>query len=467
MGTHRNSIRMQTFSGLHIGLLIVLVMLPRAASSRPAASHSSDFGYWAGFEVQQSAAAAGDSWQAEFDRGGVWPAGTAGRLTAGVDWRSSWANATVAWRGRVGEHGPASGDLLAARLAAAWGPAELAAGRFSPCWNDAPGQKLLVSEHAPVLDQVHLALGPGRLPWAGGRARAESFLAYLDDAHREIPYPLLWGMRGYWQPADWLHLEAQRTIMMGGAGRGDRLSLADWVDILLGRGESGRGPDYAPSDSDQKFAYLVRLTPRAWARRVLGLHELELYWYYGGEDRFEDGMPMAPGRTYGLRVAPRAGLRIEAEYTNNADDHNLWYYHKVYRSGYTYRGFILGHPMGGDARRWRVRFSGGPAVGGAARAAGPAEAKVAAGRRLWLEVLRQVQGVHRADANWLPVEPGELIRVEVGVSQRIAGREIRFSAGGQSLTGAYRTGENLYAGFARLELWFWGGALAGGGARAR
>jgi hypothetical protein len=41
---------------------------------------------------------------------------------------------------------------------------------------------------------------------------------------------------------------------------------------------------------------------------------------------------------------------LRAESSNVRDDSNLWYWHKIYTDGYTYRGRVLGHPMGGDSR---------------------------------------------------------------------------------------------------------------------
>jgi hypothetical protein len=425
------------------------MLSPRAGFGQPAASLYPDAASWMQIELQQSRAAAGSSWEAEFDQGGTWSAGSAASFSAGLRRRWRAGEWLAVWRGRVGEHEPATGRWLAARATLEWGALEMGAGRYPVLWSAAPGQKLLISEHAPPLDQIHLALQSPALPAVGGRGRAESFLAYLDDAHRTVAYPLLWGMRGYWEPAGWLHLEIQRTIMLGGAGRGERLTFADWVDIFLGQGENARGPTYPAADSDQKFAYLIELSPRDWARRTLGVDDLSLGWFYGGEDRFAGGVPMAPARTYRLRVAPVPEFEIEAEYANNADDRNLWYRHKLFSTGYTYRGFILGHPMGGDARRWRVRLTGamarpGPAVD-----------------TLWLEALRQLQGVHRDGVAWWPVPAGELIRLEAGIGRVYRGREIRVCVGGQCLTGAYASSQNLYEGYARVSFLFTRGSSLG------
>lgn len=390
---------------------------------------------WLRLELQHSAASGGRVWEAQFDQGGRWSDGLAAGLVGGLSARNRWGEVALSWRGRGGEHTAFKGTLLTAWGGLRLGPATLGVGRRSISWAHAPGAALLISRHAPPLDHGLVAVEGAELPRIGGHGRAESFLAYLDEGDRAVPYPLLWGMRLYWEPAAWLHLEAQRTILMGGGGRTQKLTAGDLVDIFLGRGEGAEGPVYEPSDTDQKFAYLIEVSPREWARDHLGLHDLSLYWFYGGEDRFACLAPMAPGRTYGLHLAPSRPFSLDVEYTNTADDENIWYWHKVYRSGYTYDGFILGHPLGPDARRWRGRIT----------------VRDGTDRSFWLEGIREQRGIHREGASWLPVPAGGFWRFEGGIGRVFRGRKLEVTVGAQTTWGGDRTAEHQMLGYLRIE----------------
>lgn len=390
---------------------------------------------WLRLELQQSTASGGRVWEADFDQGGRWSDGLAAGLVGGVSARGRWGELLFSWRGRGGEHIAFKGDILGAWAGLHLGPATLGGGRRSISWARAPGAGVLISRHAPGLDHALIAAEGARLPLIGGGGQAESFVAYLDEGDRAVPYPLLWGMRLYWEPAGWFHLEVQRTIMMGGGGRTEQLTAGDLVDIFLGRGEGAEGPDYEPSDTDQKFAYLIEVSPRAWVREHLGLHDLSAYWFYGGEDRFAHLAPMAPGRTYGLRLAPARPVFFEVEYTTTSDDQNIWYWHKIYRSGYTYEGFILGHPLGPDARRWRGRITLLPERD----------------RSFWAQGIREQRGIHRDEASWLPVPAGGFWRFESGIGMVIRGRELEVTVGAQTTWGGDRSAEHQMRGYVRIE----------------
>jgi hypothetical protein len=313
------------------------------------------------FEAGLSRALAGGSWAEDFDQGWRRSGGLEAGLETGARLRRGPWEARARWRARWGEFLPARGRWLEAALG--WRSEHLAlrVGREPIDWGVAPQASLLVSRNPPPLDHAAIAAR------AAG-VTAESFLAYLDDRHRAVPYPLLWGMRLFWEPREWLRLEAQRTILLGGGGRTRRLTPGDLWDIFLGSGENAERPGghpelYPVGDTDQKFAWQIRLWPRAWARRR-GLDDLEAFWLYAGEDRFRGLVPTAPGRAVGLRVHPSPRWAASFIHASTVDDRNFWYHHKLYGYGYTYRGFVIGVPMGGDATLGRVSLhwlpEGGP-----------------------------------------------------------------------------------------------------------
>ncbi len=386
-------------------------------------------------ECLVSRAQAGDTWTSDFDRG--WRHGEGVEMGGEVDVeaRGSWWRAHLGWRGRWSEHLAARGRLTRATLGARVWLLEAQIGRGYPYRDWVPTQDagLLFSLHPPAID--HLAFRAGALPLPGGAGSlwGESFAGYLDDGDRVVPYPLLWGMRLAWCPSEWLTVEAQRSVMLGGAGRTQKLDVGDLWDIFLGRGEGARGPNYAPKDSDQKFAWMVRLHPREPVRAI-GLADAELVWFYGGEDRFERLFPMAPGRFHGLRVHPSDRWGLSLAYASNPDDQNRWYYHKIYRTGYTYRGYIIGHPMGGDARRWRATICW----------------TTDRGARAGIRLTKERFGYFWTDRGWDPVEPGGFFTGEFVLQAPWGPGVLQATVGGAHPWGAGRSQGRNAAAYARI-----------------
>ncbi|MCK4412088.1 MAG: hypothetical protein KAY32_00955 [Candidatus Eisenbacteria sp.] len=288
-----------------------------------------------------------------------WWRSTAGELSfeTGVRLRRGGLRGALRWRGALGEHLSARGRLLEVWLG--WRTAHwyLRAGRIPVHWGPAGGA-LLISHQAAPLAQVSLRTEGWSLPGVGGRLGAGSFLGYLDDAQRVVPYPLLWGMHATYAPRAWISAGARRTILFGGAGRGSRLTPRDLWHIFWGQGEGSSaevaGPELFPArESDQKFAWHACLHPQDWVQRRLGLHDLEMVYTYAGEDRFSGIAPMAPARSFGARLHPGPRLALALLRVVTVVKRNIWYHHKLFLSGYSYRGIALGHPMGGDARGWR------------------------------------------------------------------------------------------------------------------
>ncbi len=431
-----------TRAGLPIaGLLTVLAGSPAAAG--PAFDLER-----LRLELADSRAQSGATWEPDFRSGETRHEGLELGCEAAGQARGSWWEATLAWRGWTSEHGPTRGRFLAAQVGAWSGPWRLELGRGYPAaeWVPCDEGGLLFSHHAPPLDHVHLSLGPFRVPASLGTLDGEGFLAYLDDGSRPVPHPLLSGMRLVWTPRRWVGLEAQRSIMFGGEGRTEKLTIGDLWDILIGRGEGAPGPVFSAADSDQKFAWLVRLRPREWVQRHMGWDDLELVWFYGGEDRFEGLVPMAPGRFHGLRIHPAPHWGFSLAYVSTADDQNRWYYHKIYRTGYTLEGYIIGHPLGGDARRWRLAV--GMAPGG--------------GTELGLRLTRERRGYFWSARGADPVPEGGFFACEVVASACAGGRRVHAVLGAAQPWGGDMITGRLSEGYARIILDLVGAGAADG-----
>lgn len=269
--------------------------------------------------------------------------------------------------GRVvfGEADPKWGNWMERNLSWRSRRAEILVGLTRSFWGDGSEGSLLLGRTAPPLEMFRLrTLRPFAVPGTNRIARFHGsiFLAYLDDRNRTVPFPLLQGTRLEWEPSRFLRLSATRTILMGGAGRTEKLSLPDLWDIWWGRDENARGERDA-GDTDQKasFGFELRLPPM---RSTPGWFDGARFFYeYAGEDAFHGLMPTAVAHLTGGSIGIAGWLAL-AEFAETVDDANWWYTnHTVYGpDSYFHRGFVLGHPMGpngisGHFRLWTPTLS--------------------------------------------------------------------------------------------------------------
>jgi hypothetical protein len=226
-------------------------------------------------------------------------------------------------------------------------------------WGDGQSGSLLLGRTAPPLEMVRFrSARPWRFPGLGerGRIQASIFLAYLDDRYRTIPFPLLQGTRVEWEPTSFLRLNAARTILFGGAGRTKRLKADDLWDIWWGRDENVVGVrDVSDSDQKASLGFELRLPPKL--RLAPWVNGARFFYEYGGEDSFEGILPTTVAHHYGGSLSS-LGWTGFVELLETTDDANTWYTdHTVYGSGsYFYRGYLLGHPFGPDARGGQIRL---------------------------------------------------------------------------------------------------------------
>jgi hypothetical protein len=401
------------------------------------------------------------AYRPDLDRAWLHSAGFETTLEAGCAYARGPFRAQLAWRGAWGEHLPARGRLEEATIA--WRTSHFAArvGRASIRWAPAAEADLLVSANARPLDHVRFSARSDRLRRLGGLLTgvfdAESFLACLDDPHREVPNPLLWGMRAGWTPNAWLRIEAQRTIMLGGAGRGERFTPRDVWDIFWGRGEGSAadatGPEhFSHRESDSKFAWQTTLHPPEQGPWRLGLYDLEIFGVYAGEDRLSGLMPLAPGRAWGVRAHPTRSLAASFVYASTAVRENIWYHHKVYTDGYTYRGVPLGHPMGADAKTWQLGLF----------------AQLSEGTLASLRIAREKRGIYAIARGIEPgghwrwavtlCAPGPRLGRAADVADGTPTTRITATLGGATAWGSELISGRLAEGFARLAIeWVPGG----------
>lgn len=232
---------------------------------------------------------------------------------------------------------------------------EVEAGRDHIWWGPGRRGSLLLTNNAEPLDLIKVSNGePVLLPWLLrylGPFQAEWLWTELEH-DRVVPRAQLTGLRLDFKPTPNWEVGLSRVIQFGGHGR-PGLFEKGLGDVLAGVNAEG-GDDVETENSIAAIDLMWRI---AWPRPA------QLYWEYGGEDQATllniTPFMSAFGHIFGLylpEVVPGVPVDLRVEYfTNTQDDGPVWYRHGTYRSGYTYRGKILGHPFGSEAEAVSVR----------------------------------------------------------------------------------------------------------------
>jgi hypothetical protein len=220
-------------------------------------------------------------------------------------------------------------------------------GRESLWWGPGFRGSLLLTDHAPPFDLVRVeTVRPWRMKWIGPMS-AHVFVTRLEAERVAIPHPYLAGVRLAFRPHPLLEFGFARTAMFGGEGRPVTGKLL-W-DVIRARGENDqRNPGNQIAAADATVRIPWRLQPFVF------------YAEWGGEDE-ANGWPSHPAVVAGVYLPKILGSdrwEFRGEYADNALAHvpGIWYQHGLYQSGYTYRGFVIGHPMGTDARMASVEL---------------------------------------------------------------------------------------------------------------
>jgi hypothetical protein len=182
------------------------------------------------------------------------------------------------------------------------------------------------------------------------------FLSRLEE-HRDFAHAKLAGMRIAWSPFSFLELGVSRVALFDGEGRHAFRSISDyWTLVTASKENTG-----SELDNDQIASFDATLRLRDLDRYLPLASSLVLYGEYGGEDMAgeKSGVPFPykAGVIGGILLQDlftMQGLDLRTEY---ARTHKTWYTHYIYTSGYTYKGVILGHHMGGDAHDVYFRLS--------------------------------------------------------------------------------------------------------------
>jgi hypothetical protein len=222
---------------------------------------------------------------------------------------------------------------------------DLEIGKDSQWWGPGHHGSILLSNNAEPFILVKLSnaepvILPSILRYLG-LFKFTFFTTRLGD-ERVISEPYLWGMRINLKLNPYIEIGLQRTALLGGEGRSS--DLTTWLKSFAGRGENETGS----GAGDQRAGVDLKVTiPFRW-------QPMQLYIDGAGEDEanhFPSNWAYLAG-IYFPRILSLERFDFRAEYSTNHIENkpNVWYNHGVYRSGYTYKGEIIGHHMGTDSR---------------------------------------------------------------------------------------------------------------------
>jgi hypothetical protein len=248
-----------------------------------------------------------------------------------------------------------------------WKNLALKAGRDSIWWGPGFRGSWILSNNPLEFYMIQLRTeAPFRLPWVFRRLGEFGFdfgHLWLDDDRRVHRDPKMFAMRVSYMPLSLFEVAVNRTTMYGGSGLPEPSGPGEWLDLLTGAKERSRRREF---DSETFFGYEVALNMpfvKKLTRDVLK----------GGRLYQERASPdaVAPWQNSKdtFRLASDSNLfgiflttgttDFRAEY---GESRFATYRPDRYPAGYTYRGFIMGHPFGRDGRGTYLeasqRFSG-------------------------------------------------------------------------------------------------------------
>jgi hypothetical protein len=215
-----------------------------------------------------------------------------------------------------------------------------------------PGTSGMVMTGSVPVDGAGIHLEPVRLPWLLrylGPVRADITLA-LPDANGPVDRPWFVLTRGSIEPHPRLGFGVTRGGMIGAVD--EDVSVLDVLLFLAGDHTDG-------SEFDNQVAAVD-----AWFRPPAGSIPLLLYVEWGAEDSAGSWWDV-PGIIAGAELASVPGLpwlsvlveRSSFEGSNSGNP--PWYRHPIgYHEGWSIRGELLGHPLGGHGQEWIAQARG-------------------------------------------------------------------------------------------------------------
>jgi hypothetical protein len=186
---------------------------------------------------------------------------------------------------------------------------------------------------------------PLTLPVAGA-VTLDAFGGRLDRNGR-VASPWLLGMRIHARPHARFDLGVTRVAMFGGMDGADT-GLRQWLEVLIGANLSDAHADDQVASLDVRWRPDLRIP-------------LELHGEWGMHDIDPGVLLDVPAFTAGLRLPRGESGLIGVQHTQISRSccrNPPWYHHFELADGWTADGALLGHPLGGHGREWRVMAAG-------------------------------------------------------------------------------------------------------------
>ena len=238
---------------------------------------------------------------------------------------------------------------------------EVEAGRDTMWWGTGRHGTMILTDNAQPFQLIKLSNPePVVLPWIFKYLGLFKFTAFWTELERNraVPHTQFMGFRLDLKPAPFLELGASRTYLLGGRGSGVKgitdLNLSDWGKILF-EGNASGSLDVDQISGLDGILFLDNLDQ--WLRV---LKSIEIWGEYYGED--EAGNWIADiGYVVGIKFGDlllkgRSDLIFEYADDVDPDEPLVWYNNSIYRSGYRYKGEVMGHNMDTEARDYFVRL---------------------------------------------------------------------------------------------------------------
>lgn len=222
----------------------------------------------------------------------------------------------------------------------------------------APGHRTTESGAVVLRDDVtfdgaglyltHPVYAPGFLRKIGPIG-FESMLAPADDQVDNYG-TWFWSARGSLQPLSFIGFNITRAAYISSLSPQSRPSLSDITNMVIGQNHRSGDVDYADNQV---------VAVDGWIRSPTRSVPLTFYWDWGADDSY-GGWWHRAARVFGLRSDALPGLsHVSAGIERTAiDGGTSWYKHGQMTAGWSEKGVLLGHPLGGQGRQTLVFVSG-------------------------------------------------------------------------------------------------------------
>ena len=265
------------------------------------------------------------------------------------------------------EHRTPDGDDRGFNLRNAYGKTalgrfEIQAGKDALWWGPAYHGSLIVSNHAEPLTMYkisnpHPILLPGILRRLGPM-RGTFFLTELEK-NRAVSEPKMTGLRLDFKPHPDVQFGLSRTVMFGGKPNGN-VDLDDYLQVFWPKNIQDYGDKAALISSRENQLAGADISWRIGLPKHVPVRSVKLYGQFIGEDAagFSSFRPILGAQINDLFRKGRSDLRLEFAKTSLGSSYpGAFYTHGTFINGYTYKGQVMGHHMGTEARDLFARLT--------------------------------------------------------------------------------------------------------------